>query len=36
MVEAETEEPVDNQACKTLKTSKAYHRLRDRVASITV
>jgi hypothetical protein len=36
MVEAEIEEPVDHQACKTLKASKAYHRLRDRVASIAV
>jgi hypothetical protein len=36
MLEAETEEPVDNQAWKTLEASKAYHRLKDTVASITV
>jgi hypothetical protein len=36
MVEGETEETVDHQACKTLKASKAYHRLKDTVASITV
>jgi hypothetical protein len=36
MVEAETEEPVDHQASKTLKASKAYHRLMDTVTSIIV